>query len=255
MSTEDPSNFEPTSRTTAKRRAYRAQYDVATVHAIIDEALVCHVAFVDPSGGHPVVLPTLHARVGSNLFLHGSAKNRMFGALATGIPCSIAFTLVDGLVFARTAFHHSMNYRSVVAFGTASAVTDLEAKRSAFRAIVDKAAVGRADEARAPSAEELAATLVVVLPIVEASAKIRSGPPLDKGDELDEPVWAGEVPLRIVAGTPIPDTALATGMAVSPSIVARIAGSFASPLAIGATPSPTREERPPGRRSADGNAV
>ncbi len=254
MSTKDPSRLEPTSRTLAKRRAHRAQYDVATVHAIIDEALVCHVAFVDPDGGHPVVLPTMHARVGSELFLHGSAKNRMFGALATGIPCSVAFTLVDGLVFARTAFHHSMNYRSVVAFGTARAVTDWEAKKSALRAIVDKAAVGRANEVRAPSPEELAATLVVKLPIIEASAKIRSGPPVDKGDELDEPVWAGEVPLRVVAGAPVADVALATGMAVSPSIAARVA-SFTSPRAIGASPSPATEERTPGRRSADGNAV
>jgi len=220
LGTEATDTFVPTARTTMYRHADRGSYDRALAHGIIDEALVCHVGFV--IGGEAVVLPTTHARIGDRLYLHGAVKNRMFGALASGSRCSVTFTLVDGLVLARTAFHHSMNYRSVVVFGHARAVTDPELKRRALAAIVDHAVPGRMRELSPPSDAELRGTLVIELPIEEASAKVRSGPPLDSEADYAEPAWAGELPVRIVTLAPLRAPGLLPDRALSEAAGARL---------------------------------
>lgn len=184
-----------TERTRLHRKPGRGSHDRAVIEAILDEALVCHVAFVAPNRG-PVVLPTTIVRVGDRVYVHGSAVNGMLRALSEGIEVSVAVTLLDGLVLARTAFHHSVNYRSVVMFGRATRVDDADEKRRALAALVDKLAPNRSRECRAPNDAELAATLVLSLPIAEASAKIRSGPPLpDDGDDAHLPYWSGVIPL------------------------------------------------------------
>jgi uncharacterized protein len=198
-----------TDRTRFGRKAQRGSYDRAVVHAILDEALVCHVGFVTPRG--PFVIPTLHARIDDQLLIHGAVKNHMLGALVDGTELSIAVTLVDGLVLARTAFHHSMNYRSVVLFGRATEVTERVAKRAALDALVDRSAPGRSAACRPANAKELAATRVLAIPITEATAKVRSGPPLpDDGEDAELPYWAGVIPLHTTRGSPInaPDCAL-----------------------------------------------
>ena len=200
-----------TARTTLKRRPGRGAHDAATVHAILDEALVCHLGFaVDEQ---PYVIPTIHARRGERLYVHGAAANRMLGALRGGARCCVTATLLDGLVLARSAFHHSVNYRSVVVLGRAEAVESTGEKRAALDAIVEKVMRGRSAACRAPSDAELLATSVLRLPIDEASAKLRSGPPLDDEDDYALPHWAGVVPLRIAPGAPQPDPRLAPGTA------------------------------------------
>ncbi|HEY2812917.1 MAG TPA: pyridoxamine 5'-phosphate oxidase family protein [Acidimicrobiales bacterium] len=198
-----PTDAPPTDRTRVRRKAERGRYDRATVDAILDEALLCHVGFaVD---GRPWVLPTAFARVGDHLYLHGAAGNFALRSLAAGVEACVAVTLLDGLVLSRSAFHHSMNYRSVLVFGTAEAVRDEQEKRAAVMAIVEHLIPGRTDAARPPSMEELRATLVVRLPLDEASAKIRTGPPLEDDDDLDLEHWAGVLPLTLQPGEPIPD--------------------------------------------------
>ena len=167
----------PTSRTRVRRLPRRASYDRDVIHALLDEALVCHVGFVDQQ--QPFVLPTTYARVGDTVYLHGSAASRMLRRLAEGIPVCVTVTLLDGLVFARSAFHHSMNYRSVVILGVASEVTDGGERLQALEAIVEHMAPGRWAAVRAPNERELKATSVLRLPIVEGSAKVRSGGPID----------------------------------------------------------------------------
>jgi len=192
-----------TDRTRLRRKPTRGSFDRAVVHAILDEALVCHVAFVTPDG--PVVLPTTHVRLGDQLFVHGSVASAMLRNLTGGADVAIAVTLLDGLVLARTAMHHSVNFRSVVIFGRATRLDDPEAKRAALAALIDKVQAGRTAACRAPSDAELAATHVLSLPIVEASAKIRSGPPLpDDGADAALPYWSGVIPLVTTRGTPIP---------------------------------------------------
>jgi hypothetical protein len=194
--------FEPTERTTLKRHRERGSYDRAESYAVIDEALYCHVAVL--AGGHPIALPTAHARVGDQLYLHGARSNRMFGLLAEGGEACLTFTLIDGLVFAYSAFSHSMNYRCVVVLGRGREVTELEEKQQALAALIEHMAPGRMAEIRAPNPQELAATLVVAIPLAEASLKRREGPPLDKPDEpRPEGTWAGVLPVRSVAGDPI----------------------------------------------------
>ncbi len=193
----------PSERTRVRRLPARASYERATIDAILDEGLVCHVGFVHE--GQPFVLPTTYARVGDALYLHGSAASRMLRGLAGGIPVCVTVTLLDGLVFARSAFHHSMNYRSVVILGVASEVGETAERLGALRAIVEHPAPGRWTAVRPPSEQELRATLVLRLPIAEASAKIRTGGPLDDADDLGWPCWAGHVPLRVVALPPVPD--------------------------------------------------
>ncbi len=191
-----------TERSTVRRNPVRAVYERERIDAILDEALICHVGFI--IDGEPRVLPTIHARVGDRLILHGAAANRMLGAMRSGVPVCVTVTILDGLVLARSAFHHSMNYRSVVVFGRARAIEGEAEKLAALRAIVEHVIPGRWSDARRPSAEELKATLVMELEIEEASAKVRTGPPIDSQGDLVFPAWAGEIPLELVARAPAP---------------------------------------------------
>jgi nitroimidazol reductase NimA-like FMN-containing flavoprotein (pyridoxamine 5'-phosphate oxidase superfamily) len=189
-----------------KRRAQRGVYEHEAILRILDEGLVCHMAFV--VDGQPFVLPTAYARIGDQLYVHGSPSNRMLRTGRTGLGLCITVTLLDGLVLARSAFHHSMNYRSVVLLGTATEVDDPAEKRAAFRALVEHVAPGRYAGVRAPTEDELKGTLVLRLPIAEGSAKVRSGPPIDDEDDYAWPVWAGVIPLAVQPGAPIPDPRL-----------------------------------------------
>jgi nitroimidazol reductase NimA-like FMN-containing flavoprotein (pyridoxamine 5'-phosphate oxidase superfamily) len=186
------------------------------VESILDEGLVCHVGFVD--GGQPFVVPSAYARLGDRLVIHGSAASRMVKALAAGVPACVTVTLLDGLVLARSGFHHSMNYRSVVVVGTAAEVTDPAEKRRALDAIVDHVVPGRAASLRPPSRKEMQATRVVTLPLDEASAKLRTGPPKDEEADYALDLWAGELPLRLVPLEPVADPRLHGG-AAAPSHV------------------------------------
>ncbi|HEY9823762.1 MAG TPA: pyridoxamine 5'-phosphate oxidase family protein [Candidatus Sericytochromatia bacterium] len=208
--------FTPTQRTTLKRIPKRANYECETVYQILDEGLVCHVGFV--VDGQPFVIPTAYGRVEDKLYIHGSPASRMLRSLQEGIPVCITVTLIDGLVLARSAFHHSMNYRSVVVFGTASIVSNPEEKLEALYAFTEHVVPGRWEEVRQPSRSELTGTLVLSLPLVEASAKVRTGPPSDDEADYSIPVWAGEIPLRVVADAPIDDSRLQPGI-VLPSYV------------------------------------
>jgi hypothetical protein len=193
-----------------RRLRERGRYDRAAVHAILDEGFVCHVGFAGARG--PVVIPTAYARDGDDLYLHGAAGNAALAALRTGSPVCVTVTLVDGLVLARSAFHHSVNYRSVVVFAVATEVTDLEEKRRALEAVVEHIVPGRGADARPPSDIELRTTRVVRLPIDEASAKVRTGGPKDDPEDMGMAVWAGEVPLRLAPGVPIADPAIPAGV-------------------------------------------
>jgi len=210
-------DFAPTPLTTVRRLPQRAVYDRAAVFAILDEALVCHVGFARE--GQPFVITTIFARVMDRLYLHGSAASRMLGALAEGIDVCVTVTLVDGLVLARSAFHHSMNYRSVVVLGRARLVTDPEEKRAALEAVVEHVVPGRSREVRDPSERELRATSVLRLDLLEVSAKVRTGPPVDDPEDMDRPCWAGEIPLRLLAQAPLADPQLRAG--VEPPPIAR----------------------------------
>ncbi len=207
-------DFSPTPRTAVRRLPKRGVYDRAAVFAILDEALVCHVGFA--RDGQPFVIPTIFTRVEDRLYVHGSAASRMLDALAEGIDACVTVTLVDGLVLARSAFHHSMNYRSVVVLGRARLVIDPEEKRAALEAIVEHVVPGRSREVRAPSERELLATSVLRLDLVEVSAKIRTGPPVDDPEDMDLPCWAGEIPLRLVAQAPVADPQLGAGVEAPP---------------------------------------
>ena len=193
----------PVPQTTPTRNADRVSYDRAAVHAVLDEALVCHVGFV--VDGEPVVLPHLHARLGDRLYLHGSTGARALHATReAGRRVCVTVTLTDGLVLARSAFHHSVNYRSVVAHGTAHLVDDETEKSAALTALVEAVAPGRAAHTRPPSRKELAATAVLRLDLAAVSLKVRTGDPRDDPGDLDLPHWAGVVPLRVAAGAPRP---------------------------------------------------
>jgi len=193
----------PTDRTVLRRKKERGSHERELINTILDEALVCHVGFTTERG--PVVLPMFYARIGDDLFVHGAAANDMLRHLDGGTLVCITVTLLDGLVFARSAFHHSMNYRSVVLFGVAERVTDPTTLRRVSAALVDHLAPGRSGEARPPTDEELRATRVVRLPIREGSAKVRTGGPIDDADDMALPVWAGELPVRLRAGHPVSD--------------------------------------------------
>jgi nitroimidazol reductase NimA-like FMN-containing flavoprotein (pyridoxamine 5'-phosphate oxidase superfamily) len=193
-----------TDRTRVRRLAKRGAYDAATIHAILDEALICHVGFaVD---GKPVVIPTIHWRDGDRLYVHGSGASHMLRNLRDGVEACVTVTLLDGLVLARSAFHHSMNYRSVVIFAKAVEVTDRDEKLRALEKLVEHIVPGRSAEVRAPNESELRQTLVLALPIEEASAKIRTGPPIDDDEDYSLPVWAGVVPITLTRGEPIEDS-------------------------------------------------
>jgi len=193
----------PSPRAQVRRLPDRAAYDRETIHAILDQGLVCHAGFA--SAGQTYVIPMLYGRDGERLFLHGSAASRLLRELAAGAPACFTVTLIEGLVFARSAFHHSANYRSVVLLGRATPIDDPAAKNAALRVISQHLMPGRWDEVRPPNARELAATAVLEVPIREASAKIRTGPPKDDPEDLALPVWAGVLPLALTPGDPVRD--------------------------------------------------
>jgi len=199
-------NNNPSARTRVVREAERGVYDRAGVYKILDEGFLCHVGFV--VDGQPFVIPTSYGRAGDQLYIHGSAASRMLRQLDQGVPVCVTVTLLDGLVLARSIFNHSMNYRSVVVLGTAVAVTDSEEKREALRRLAEHILPGRWAESRQPNAKELKATSVMRLPIAEFSAKVRQGPPIDDEADYGFSVWAGVIPLKMVAGTPIYDPRL-----------------------------------------------
>jgi nitroimidazol reductase NimA-like FMN-containing flavoprotein (pyridoxamine 5'-phosphate oxidase superfamily) len=208
----------PTPRTRVQRLPKRAAYDLATLTAILDQGLIAHLGFVVE--GQPYVIPTIYGRLDRTLYLHGSAASRMLRTLAEGVPVCATVSLIDGLVLARSAFHHSMNYRSVVVIGRAALVEDAGERLRALRAISDQVAPGRWDEVREPNEKELRATSVLRLPLEEASAKVRTGPPLDDPEDLAHPAWAGVLPLSLQPGAPIASPDLAPGVPV-PAVLSR----------------------------------
>lgn len=199
-----------------KRLPKRGAYDHDTVFKILDEAFVCHVGFV--VDGQPYVIPTNFGRVGETLYLHGSAASRMLRTLSEGIPVCVTATLIDGLVLARSAFHHSVNYRSVVVLGTARLATEPAEKMEALRLFTEHIMKGRWDQIRWPTEQELKATTVLALPLEEVSAKVRAGGPVDDEEDYALPVWAGVLPLPVTAGAPIADSRLASGIAVPENV-------------------------------------
>lgn len=211
----EPNEDLKSDRTTVRRIPKRGVYNLATIGAILDEALVCHVGFAVE--GQPFVIPTVFARKNDVLYIHGSAASRMLRNLREAIPVCVTITLLDGLVLARSAFNHSMNYRSVVIVGTASEVVG-DDKLEAMKLISEHIIPGRWDSVRYPSSSELKATLVLSVAITEASAKIRTGPPVDFEDDYALPCWAGVIPLRHVAFPPVPDARLADGILPPPAV-------------------------------------
>ena len=200
----------PTPRTKVRRLSKRAVYDKAQVHAILDEGFLCHVGFVQD--GQPFVIPTLYARCDETLYMHGSGASRMLKTLAQGVDVCVTVTLVDGYVLARSAFHHSMNYRSVTALGRARLVADETEKLAALRAITDHVVPQRWDEVRGPNELEMKQTIVLALPLEEVSAKVRVGPPADDDEDYALPIWAGVVPIRAQLGEPAEDGRLLPGV-------------------------------------------
>lgn len=199
----------PTARTVVRRKSERGSHSRDLVHAILDEGLVCHVGLC--AEGTPLVVPMAYARIGTSLYLHGATGNHMLRHLARGADVCVTVTLLDALVLARSAFHHSMNYRSAMIFGAAAKVEDDEEKRRAMLALLDHVATARSTQARPPSAEELRATLVVRVPIVEGSAKVRTGGPIEEPEDLAAPIWAGHIPLATTAGPGVADAGLPPG--------------------------------------------
>ena len=200
----------PTQHTTVKRHPERGAYDRATIDSILDEALICHLGFV--ADGRPFVIPTIHARHGDTLYVHGSPGSRMLRTAKEGVDICVTVTLLDGLVLARSVYNHSMNYRSAVVLGRAREVTDRDEKLRAMQRVVEHVLPGRWDDARQPNDGEIKGTTILALPLDEASAKIRSGPPTDDDADLELPVWAGVIPLKIEPSDPIP----AAGVGSSP---------------------------------------
>ncbi|MEW1547649.1 pyridoxamine 5'-phosphate oxidase family protein [Streptomyces tsukubensis] len=212
-----PDAYAPTERTVPTRSRERAAYDRETVHAILDQEYVCHLGFV--RDGRPVVLPTLYGRVGERLYVHGSTGSRplrMAGGEDPGLAVCLTVTHLDGLVLARSAFHHSMNYRSVVVHGIAHQVTDTEEKLAALDALVDHVVPGRSADSRPANAKEAAATAVLRLDLDEVSAKIRTGGPNDEPEDQDLPYWTGVVPVSRTYGTPVPADDLAPSVVLPP---------------------------------------
>ena len=195
--------YTPTQRTKVRRLSKRAVYDKAQVHAILDEGFLCHVGFTQD--GQPFVIPTLYARSGETLYMHGSGASRMLKTLAQGVDVCLTVTLVDGYVLARSAFHHSMNYRSVTVLGRARLVAEHAEKMEALRIITDHVVPGRWDEVRGPNELEMKQTVVLALPLEEVAAKVRMGPPADDEEDYALPIWAGVVPIHTQLGDPVGD--------------------------------------------------
>lgn len=207
-----PRTLPITSRTRLRRLHERGVFDRAAIDAILDEGIVCHLGFLHNS--QPVVIPTLYARVGDTVYVHGSAASRMLRNLSGGGDVCLTVTILDGLVLARSAFHHSANYRSVLVFGRAVRVVDRAEKLTALQAFSDHVVPGRWADVRPPSALELKATTVLALPLREASAKVRSGPPKDEEEDYARDVWAGVIPLHLAAGAPETDARAPAGVAI-----------------------------------------
>ena len=204
------SEFPKTTLNQVNRKPARGQYDRDVIYPILDEALICFVGFND--GEQPVVIPTLHARVGDTLYVHGAPASRMLKMIVSGAPVCVTAALVDGIVFARSVFEHSINYRSAIVFGHGRAVDSDEEKLCALEAITEQVARGRWKDARRPTQKELDSTGVAAIEIESASAKTRSGPPADPEEDLALPVWAGILPLSIQAGLPLSDSKLLDGI-------------------------------------------
>ena len=211
----------PSARTTVRRLPERGAYDRSTVHAVLDEGFVAHVGLATDDG--PVVIPMLYARDGDRVLVHGSPASRLLRTGAKGLDMCLTVTLVDGLVLARSAFHHSVNYRSVVVMGQASKIDDLGERRAALDVLVESIVPGRTADARPPSERELRGTTVLALPLDEASVKVRTGPPADDPEDYDLDIWAGVLPARVEFGRPEPDTALPAGIPVPEHILQRAA--------------------------------
>ncbi len=205
-----------TEKTRLRRIPKRGNFDREIINAILDDAFLCHVGFSVDS--QPYVIPTSYGRVGKNLYIHGSAASRMLKNLSSGIDVCVTITILDGLVLARSAFHHSMNYRSVVILGKAELVADPDEKDRALFAISEQIIPGRWNEVRPPTKLELKATSVLKLPITEASAKIRTGPPIDDDDDYALDVWAGVLPMTLTSGEPLSDPRLKAGIELPPSV-------------------------------------
>jgi nitroimidazol reductase NimA-like FMN-containing flavoprotein (pyridoxamine 5'-phosphate oxidase superfamily) len=212
MSDKHGSTMNRSNRTELRRLPGRGSHELTAIYGILDAGFLAHVGF--QVNNQPFVIPTLYGREGEKLHLHGSAASRMLGELEQGVPACVTVTLVDGLVLARSAFHHSMNYRSVVAFGSARKITDPAQKLSALRNISEHLMRGRWEDVRRPTEKELKATSVLEFQIEEASAKVRQGAPLDDEQDYALPVWAGVAPLRLHLGTPVPDARLAPEIAL-----------------------------------------
>ncbi len=208
----------PSPRTKVRRKPARARYDREAIDAILDEAVVAHLGYAHE--GQPYVIPTLHARVGEEVYFHGSAASRTIRTLAAGAPTCLTVTLLDGLVLARSAKHHSVNYRSVVVLGTARPIKDFSERRQAVQALTERLVPGRWQEVRPPTEKELKAINVLALPLDEASAKIRTGPPVDDEEDYALDAWAGVIPLHTHAGAPVPDPRLASDIAPTPTVAA-----------------------------------
>ena len=206
----------PSERTRVKRHPERGAYDRATIDGILDEALFCHVGYV--ADGHPRVIPTIHVRVGDTLYVHGSNASRTLRTIKGGDEVCIVTTLLDGLVLARSAFMHSMNYRSVVVYGRTREVSDREEKWMAQKALVDHVCAGRSDQVRMPTDDELRQTTILAVPLEEASAKLRTGPPKDDEADYDLPVWAGVLPMSTVPQPPLDDPHLGRGLDPPPNV-------------------------------------
>lgn len=203
MTNSNKTSFERTQRNTVCRVPKRADYDVETVHRLFDQAWFCHVGFVSETG--PTIIPMFHARLDDRIILHGATTSRLMMLIASGVPICLSVAMVDGLVLARSLFHHSLNYRSAVAFGYGEVITRPESRTLAFQAIADKVMPGRRDEARQPNEQESKATLLCSVRIESASAKIRTGGPIDDKDDYQLDVWAGVVPLREQLLPPVSD--------------------------------------------------
>lgn len=211
-------HFPKTERNTVKRVPKRGHYDKATVYKVLDAGFIAHVGF--SMDGQPFVIPTAYGRKGDQIYLHGATTSRMIQHLQNGAPVCITVTFVDGIVLARSVFHHSVNYRSAVVFGTARLATD-EEKMSALEVVTEHIHKGRWEEARQPNAKELKATSVLVVDVEQASAKIRTGPPLDDKEDYELPIWAGVIPIQSVYGAPETDPLLKEGIQMSPSVKGR----------------------------------
>ena len=210
-------DIKQTPRTKIKRLPVRGSYEQDAIYQILDQALICHVGIVQD--GAPIVIPTIHVRVGNQLILHGAPASRLLKYVGSGGSVCVTATQVDGLVLARSTFHHSMNYRSVVLMGKGKIIEDLQEKAHVLQALVEHIIAGRSKEAREPNHKELKGTMVVSIPIEEASAKVRTGPPVDDEEDYALPVWAGVLPLMLTPQTPIADSRLIEGVGLPDYVI------------------------------------